>query len=123
MPEVDADDIRRFAQRREDRRRAERTALHARAERDARAIIDMIIERYAPRRILQWGSVIESEKFREYSDIDIAVEGITDPQAFFDVLADAEDLTRFPVDIVELEHIEAEYRQLLFKKGRVVYEQ
>ena len=31
-------------------------------------------------------------------------------------------MTEFPVDIVQLERIEPEFRELLLKKGRIVYE-
>lgn len=82
----------------------------------------LIRDTYRPTRILQWGSVINPGLFREYSDIDIAVEGITDAETFFALVAHAEDMTEFPVDIVQLERIEPEFRELLLKKGRIVYE-
>jgi hypothetical protein len=31
-------------------------------------------------------------------------------------------MTRFPVDIVQLEHVEPAYRELILEKGLVVYE-
>ncbi len=85
-------------------------------------IVAFIRDTYRPARILQWGSVIRPDLFREYSDIDIAVEGITDAETFFTLLGDVEGMTRFPVDIVQLGCIEPEFRELLLNKGRIVYE-
>jgi predicted nucleotidyltransferase len=122
MSDVSPEEMRDFLERRQARRQEKRRALHEQAARDADAIIAMIRERYDPARIVQWGSVLAPERFREYSDIDIAVEGLLDPEQFFSVIEEAEDLTSFPVDIVQLERIEPEYRELILQKGRVVYE-
>ncbi|MFP4067928.1 MAG: nucleotidyltransferase family protein [Spirochaetaceae bacterium] len=122
MESVTPEDIRRFADRRAARDLEARRALHRRAAHDAGAIVEMIVREFNPERVVQWGSVLHPEHFREYSDIDIAVEGITDPGSFFELLAAAEEMARFPVDIVQLEHIEPEYRELILQKGTVVYE-
>ena len=122
MAEVGVDDIRHFARRRGERLRAERLQLHGEAARDAQAIISMIVERFRPTRIVQWGSLLVPERFREYSDIDIAVEGVREPERYFAILEAAEKLTRFPVDIVQLEAVEPEYRELILERGRTVYE-
>jgi predicted nucleotidyltransferase len=122
MDPVIPTDIRRFADERAARDRRARRELHAEAQRDAQAIVEMIIRRFEPRRLVQWGSVLEGDQFREYSDIDIAIEGITDPETFFEILDAAESMTRFPVDILQLEHVEPAYRDLIMEKGRVVYE-
>ena len=122
MDPVTPADIRRFADERAARDRGARRQLHAEAQRDAEAIVEMIIRRFEPRRLVQWGSVLQGDQFREYSDIDIAIEGITDPETFFEILDAAESMTRFPVDIVQLEHLEPAYRDLILEKGRVVYE-
>ena len=122
MAEVGVDDIRRFARRRGERLRAERMQLYSEATRDAQAIIDMIVERFRPTRIVQWGSLLAPQRFREYSDIDIAVEGVREPERYSALLEAAEKLTRFPIDIVQLEAVEPEYRELMLERGRTVYE-
>ncbi len=122
MAEVGVEDIRRFARKRAQRLRAQRLQLHSQATRDAAAIIDMIVARFGPTRIVQWGSLLAPERFREYSDIDIAVEGVREPERYFALLEAAEQLTRFPVDIVQLETLEPEYRELILERGRTVYE-
>ena len=92
------------------------------ATRDFSAIVQMIINRYSPKKIVQWGSLLLSEQFDENSDIDIAIEGIVDAARYFALLGDAMELTRFPLDIVQLEKIEPEFAELILLKGKVIYE-
>lgn len=114
--------MRTFLDRREQEQKAHLQELHRRAKRDADEIVAFLVREYRPSRVLQWGSVINPDRFREYSDIDIAVEGIVDGETFFALLADAEKMTDFPLDIVQLERIEPEFRELLLQKGRIIYE-
>ncbi len=81
-----------------------------------------IAETYAPKRILQWGSLIDDSHFREYSDIDIAVEGVTSAEEFFSILRDIEGMTDFPVDLVQMETIHPAFAESIRERGRVVYE-
>jgi len=39
----------------------------------------------------------------------------------FEIVARAEELTDFPLDIVEMEKIAPEFRDLIKRKGRLVY--
>ena len=93
-----------------------------RALRDAAAIVRMIVRKYRPLRVYQWGSLIGPGFFADYSDIDIAVEGVTDAQLFFAMLGDAQSMTKFPLDIVQMEKIAAEYADDIRRHGRLVYE-
>ena len=77
------------------------------------SIVRMIIDKYSPKKIVQWGSLLFSEQFDENSDIDIAIEGISDATRYFALLGDAMELTRFPLDIVQLEKIEPEFAELI----------
>ena len=90
---------------------------------DVSVIIRMIAQKYGPIRIYQWGSVLRPGGFRDYSDIDIAVEGVTDPEAFFSMLGDAQALTDFPLDLVQIEKIALEYAEDIRQHGKIVYEQ
>lgn len=89
---------------------------------DFQDIIGMIIEKYNPQRIYQWGSLMRQEHFSEISDIDIAIEGLNSAENFFQLMSDARDMTSFPLDIVELEHIHELQREMIKKTGRLVYE-
>jgi len=96
--------------------------LQEQAAADANAIISMITGQYQPRRVFQWGSLLRPGAFKPYSDIDIAIEGVTDAERFFALLGDAQDLTRFPLDIVQLEKIAPEYAADIRQHGKLVYE-
>lgn len=102
---------------RDDKRREEQ------ALRDVQAILAMIISKYVPRRIYQWGSLLRPGDFRDYSDIDIAVEGVTDAETFFRLMGDVQKMTAFPVDLVQLETIASPYAEDIRRKGKKVYEQ
>jgi len=115
-------DMRRYLERKVAARQAAIDTLHAQACADFDAIVDMIVREAQPQRILQWGSLLRPERFRPYSDIDIALEGVTSPALYSQLLGQAEELTRFPVDIVQLERIEPEFRESIEATGRVVYE-
>ena len=89
---------------------------------DAEAIIQCIKTEYVPQKIYQWGSLLHPERFNNYSDIDIAIEGITDAETYFRLLADAMKLTRIALDLVQIEKIEPEFAALIRQSGKVVYE-
>jgi predicted nucleotidyltransferase len=113
---------REFLERKErekDSRLDERFAL---ARRDFEAIRRMIVESYRPRRIWQWGSLLDRSRFRDYSDIDVAVEGVDEPERFFRMFGQAEKLTEFPLDLVDINRIEPEFAELIKQKGVLVYE-
>ena len=115
----------RARRRLDERERARAEGLEEmrhRALQEAEAIVAMIAAEYGPERIYQWGSVLRPGGFKEYSDVDIAVEGVGDARAFFSMLAVAEKMTRFPLDLVQIERIEPEYAEDIRQHGRVVYE-
>ena len=98
-----------------------RRAKLAQARADFRRIISMIVDRFAPIRIYQWGSLVEDGHFSELSDIDIAVEGVTDPRLFFEMVREAEKLTELPLDLLQIEHVHPVYAEGIRRRGRVVY--
>jgi predicted nucleotidyltransferase len=108
----------------------QRTAQRARelkgrlgeARRDFDRIVRHIAEIYRPMRIRQWGSLIDGDHFWERSDIDIAVEGISSAEVYFAILRDSEGMTRFPVDLVQLETIHPAFAESIRERGRIVYE-
>jgi predicted nucleotidyltransferase len=92
------------------------------AKADFASIAGMIIEKYHPTRIWQWGSLLDPDSFAEYSDIDIGIEGVCEAPRFFALLGDAMKRTEFPLDIVQMEKIEPEFSELIRRKGIIVYE-
>jgi len=119
---VDIEEVRSFLDRRAKQRQKLLKKRFDRAQGDFDKIIQRVIDKYDPLRIYQWGSLLHPEDFSEISDIDIAVEGITSTEQFFSLLSAADELTDFPLDIVELEKIHPLHTESIRKKGRLVYE-
>jgi predicted nucleotidyltransferase len=92
------------------------------AWREFRAVLDLLRAKYRPRRVYQWGSLLDRRRFWERSDIDIAVEGVTDAATFFALYGDADRLTSLPLDLVALERLEPEFAELIKSKGVLVYD-
>ena len=119
---VDLDQVRAFLADRERRRCARVDERYAQATRDARAIISEIAAQVNPRRIYQWGSLLDRKRFSEISDLDFAVEGLTGPAEFFQVLGIAMNVTSLPVDVVELEKVPADVADRIRTRGALVHE-
>jgi predicted nucleotidyltransferase len=109
-------------ERRTQRRQAQLDVRFAQAQDDCRNIVGLIARKYKPSRIYQWGSLLDRAIFWEHSDIDLAVEGLAGAQAYFALLGDADQQTRFPIDIVELERVEPEFAESIRIRGIVVWE-
>lgn len=114
-------EMREFIRQKAARRKDRNMRNWRRAAEDAARIISMITREFDPLAVYQWGSVLNAEHFSEISDIDIAVAGLDSAEAFFALVARAEELTDFPLDIVQLEHVEPEYANLIRTYGRCVY--
>ena len=102
-----------------------RAALRARldsARRDFDRIVNMVVERYHPARIYQWGSLLDPRTFAGWSDIDIAVEGITSAEQFLALYGEACELTSFEVDLVQIEKAHPVYAAYIRERGRLIYE-
>ncbi len=116
------EDAKRSLVQRAEEARTHRETLARAAEADAQAIVAMLIRDYAPKRIYRWGSLLTPGQFREWSDIDIAVEGLYGPMTGLHALDAACQVTRFPVDLVELERIHPAHAETIRTTGRLVYE-
>ena len=119
---VDLVEVRAFLADRERRRRAKIDERYARATRDAQAIVSEIAAQVNPRRIYQWGSLLDRSRFSEISDIDVAVEGLSGPEEFFRALGIAMDGTTLPVDLIELEKVPEEIAERIRTRGALVHE-
>ncbi len=82
----------------------------------------MLVADFDPRRIYQWGSLLTPERFREWSDVDLALAGLTNPLAGLRALDVAGGLTRFPLDLVELERIHPPHAETIRQTGKLIYE-
>lgn len=93
-------------------------AMNSEAER----IVSRIVQDFNPVRIYRWGSLLDRSRFRSYSDIDIAVEGITTPEDWVRLERIVWDGTDFAVDLVQLERVEPEYAEIIRTRGVIVHE-
>jgi len=110
-----------FLSRRERVRQERLDARFRAAWSDFDRIVSYIVAEHRPKGIWQWGSLLDRRKFSDISDLDIAIEGLGSASELFQIVARAEELTDFPLDIVELEKIAPEFRELIKRKGRLVY--
>ncbi len=111
-----------FQKQKYERKLLEFDLLHANASKDFEKIVQMIIKKYNPKQIYQWGSLLRKNKFTDFSDIDIALTGLKDEEVFFQLLADAEDISSFPLDIIDLEKIHILHKKMILEKGKLIYE-
>jgi predicted nucleotidyltransferase len=65
--------------------------------------------------------VLQPQHFSEASDIDLAVAGLEFPQ-FMRLFAEAEELTRFPLDLLRWEEIDPSFQKVILAKGKVLYD-
>lgn len=112
---------RQFLKGKEKIRQRELDKRSSQACQDFDKIIKVIVQKYNPRRIYQWGSLLNRKAFSEISDIDIAIEGITSAEVFFQLYGDIMNLTDFSIDLVQIEKIEPEFAELIKFKGKNIY--
>ena len=122
MSRFDIEKAREFLRNRERVRSEELKKKWQAARADFDSIVQMIVRRYDPERVYQWGSLLNAAHFSEISDIDIAVEGVASAQDFLRLYEEAAEMTDYPLDVVELEKIEPEFRDIILEHGRLVYE-
>lgn len=119
---IDLERVRAFLKAKEERRQARIDALFERATREAAVIIAQIARELKPRRIYQWGSLLDRARFTEISDIDIAVEGLRGPEEFFRAVGIALDGATVHVDMVEMEKLRTDVAEYIRRWGKVVHE-
>ncbi len=101
MSEVSAREAAQFLRRRDAEKRGARKELLLRAREDFDRIVRVLVDKYAPRRIYQWGSLLKEENVCEISDIDPAVEAAGSADRLFAVARDAEAPASFSPHMVE----------------------
>ena len=92
-------------------------------ERLINAIVDVLISYLKPERIILFGSRAKTGA-HEYSDFDIAVEGvdmdIRTERTVKEILD--EEMKIYTVDLINLDKADNEFRDLVYKTGKVLYE-
>lgn len=113
---------RNYQRQKQKKLKAKRFYLWQKATQDCNRITEIIIEKYQPKRIIQWGSLLESKHFSEASDIDLAVEGIESIK-FLQMLGDVENLTNFSLDLIRWENLDSSFQKIILMRGKILYEQ
>ncbi|MCF7942950.1 MAG: nucleotidyltransferase domain-containing protein [Spirochaetia bacterium] len=119
---IDLDRVRSRLQKKEEERTERLRARWLEARRDFEKITARIILTCSPRRIYQWGSLLDFSRFSEISDIDIALEGLSGPEEYFRILGLSMEMTSFPVDLIEIDKIDSETARQIKTYGKMVYE-
>lgn len=119
---IDLEEVRAFLRRKREKRRDELASRLRAAQGDAERIMAHIAAVHRPKRIWQWGSLVDTGHFSEISDIDIAVEGMKRTEDWFAIVGDAMRMTGFPLDIIEIEKVDGETADLIRRRGRLVHE-
>lgn len=113
---------RAFLQDKQSSRKSALDESYGRASNDFNRMTTFLIKKYNPKRIWQWGSLLNRKHFSEISDIDIAVEGLHSYEQYAAILADLSAMTCFPLDVVEMERIGEANANHIREFGRMVYE-
>lgn len=109
----------RERRRREAQEAAQRRLVN-KAERAAKQVISHVVSEYEPKEIFLAGSLADSDRFTEISDIDIAISGLRREQ--LEEISDwAEEKSSFPADILDLDRAEQVHIDSIRKNGRQVY--
>jgi len=119
---VDIVKARAFLRQRFETKQRQRRERLREARADFDSIVRMLVEHEYAARIYQWGSLLDEKRFTEISDIDIALEGCPSAEAFFSAYGEAAELTRFPLDMIELDKVEPLHAESIKRKGRLVYD-
>lgn len=77
---------------------------------------DLLVDVHGASTVRLFGS-LAGDRFTEYSDVDLAVEGL-DESRYFTALADLMALLGVPVDLVRIESAPASLRDTIDAEGR-----
>jgi uncharacterized protein len=80
----------------------------------------LLRDRYRTRQIIVFGSLTNKERFTRYSDIDLAISGLTFKQ-FYQAVDDIELLARdFKVDLVNLDRCRQSIAERINREGLAI---
>ncbi|MEZ4594514.1 MAG: nucleotidyltransferase domain-containing protein [Chloroflexota bacterium] len=83
----------------------------------AKKMVAMLREQYSVSRVILFGSLVESGRFDQFSDIDLAVEGL-DPSLFYQAVSRLQALSQnFQVDLIDLAHCPHAFREAILGEG------
>jgi uncharacterized protein len=97
-----------------------REGLRRDAMKTAAKMKDILVKEFSVSKVILFGSILEEGKFKEDSDIDLAVEGLS-KSTYFEALARLIMRSPFAIDLKPLEDVSALLKKRIMR-GRILYE-
>jgi predicted nucleotidyltransferase len=119
---INLEETRNFLRKKANSEATKNIQMWQKAYAEAELIIERIIREINPREIWQWGSIVQKEKFRDYSDIDIGLCGLGGFEELSKAQKIAMEIATFPIDLVELDKLEDNFQIAIKRRGKKVYE-
>jgi predicted nucleotidyltransferase len=82
----------------------------------AREAAQVLKQEFGAQQVWLFGSLLDVQRVRAESDIDLAIAGLPDDR-YLAAVARLLDLSDFSVDLVQLEHASPRIRQMIEQKG------
>ncbi len=99
-------------------RQREAPARLERAWQHARVVAEYLRSKYSPTRIVAFGSLVHPELFDEFSDLDLAVEGISWPD-YLRAWNEVEALSgEFRIDLIDMATVSKLMQRRITEEGR-----
>lgn len=102
------------------REKIKREKLRKEALKASERLKKILTEEFQVKKVVLFGSILEEGCFDEFSDIDIAVEGLPKDE-YFSALAKLMAETSFDIDLKPIEDLSYLLKQRI-EKGRILYE-
>lgn len=99
-----------------------RRARHAEAQRQLDTAVTVARRFPSVKRVRTWGSVLKPDQFTEYSDLDLAIEGVASPEEWGRLERALLDAVTLPLDLVRWEELMEPHRESIIARGTVLYE-
>jgi uncharacterized protein len=81
---------------------------------------DILVKEFSVKKVVLFGSILEEGKFKEDSDIDLAVEGLS-KSTYFEALARLIMRSPFAIDLKPVEEVSDLLKKRIMR-GRILYE-
>ncbi|NOZ49225.1 MAG: nucleotidyltransferase domain-containing protein [Chloroflexi bacterium] len=109
---------------RHEREQAASLARATSAEGVAQRCAQLLADGYGVKRVWLFGSLLHHESFHAKSDIDLAVEGLSE-RKYFEALARMYELAPpgLEIDLVVMESAQFSLKEHILSSGRILYEQ
>lgn len=85
---------------------------------NARSAASLLKEKFGATKVIVFGSLVR-DRFKEDSDIDLAVEGLTNAD-FFEALTAVNELCERWIDLKPMESLDARFRERVLSTGKVI---